>query len=165
MFDSMQQMVSLDGCWFTCFNSSDCCGGVNASWDVHWNLGNPLSIASQNLIKKDKGMLLRLPFTVGRGTKCPKLGNILTRDQITYLLVIFLCEPLCSCKHVFSWIQLEYCHSFDIISLNANMPNRKSCRGRRKTPKRVSSPIKWKFRTLQSREPWAWSQGHITNTK
>ena len=76
--------------WFTCLNSSECCGGVNASWETHWNLGNPLLIVSQNLVKKDEGTLRRLPSTVGRGTKCSKLGNVLTRDWITYLLVIFL---------------------------------------------------------------------------
>ena len=36
---------------------------------------------------------------------------------------------------MFSLIQLEYCHNFDIISSSANMPNRKSHRGRRRTPK------------------------------
>ena len=32
-------------------------------------------------------MLWSLPSMVGRGTKHPRLGNILTRDQTTYLLV------------------------------------------------------------------------------
>ena len=31
----------------------------------------------------------------------PSLGNILTRDQITYLLVSFFCEPLHSCMCVY----------------------------------------------------------------
>ena len=45
------------------------------------------------------------------------------------------------CAHVnvcLVGIQLEYCCCFDIIILNANMSNRKSCRGRRRTLKRES---------------------------
>ena len=51
---------------------------------------------------------LEFAFHGGRGTKCPKLGNILTRDQITYLLVFLSFVRHCTLVCVFSWIQLEW---------------------------------------------------------
>ena len=116
-------------------STHQCCGGVNASWDARWNLGNLLLILSLIPIKEDRGTLWSLPSKVGRGTKHPKLGNILTRDWITYLLVFLSFVSHCTLVCVFSWIQLELLlRFFDIRSLNANMPNRK----RRRTPKQES---------------------------
>ena len=61
-----------------------------------WNLGNLLLILSQIPFKKGGRMLgICLPQW-GEVPGIPSLGNILTRDRITYLLVSFFCEPLCS---------------------------------------------------------------------
>ena len=137
MFDLMWQMASLGGHWYVCLDSPECCGGVDTFWDTHRNLGNLLFIWSWIPIKKDRGMLgVCLPWW-GEAPSIPSVGNVLTRDQITYLLVSFFCEP-CALICVFIWIQLELLSCFDIKHSNANMPNRKSHRSKKRTLKQES---------------------------
>ena len=137
MFDSMWQMSSQGGCWFICLDSPECCGGVDASWDTHWNLGNLLLIWSWIPIKENGGMLgVCLPWW-GEAPSVPRL--------VTYWLGIEL--PT-------FWLLSH----FDIRNLNANMPNRKSHRSKKRTLKwasparlnRSSGPPKW---TIRSSKP------------
>ena len=81
-----------------------------------------------------------LPWWV-EAPSIPSLGNILTRDQIIYLLLSFFCEPLHSCLCVYlnsARITVTFLHP---KNLNTNMPDRKSHRSKKRTPKQ-ESPVR-----------------------
>ena len=142
MFDSMWQMASLVGCWYS----------LSQLARVLWNLGNLWLILTWIPIRKGGGTLGSLPFTVGIGTKHPGFW-------VTYWSGIKLCtfwfHPLWAIVllYVFIWIQLELLSCFDIKNSNSNMPNRKSHKSKKKTPKQ-EFPAGY----IESR-PWA-VQGH-----
>ena len=99
--------------WFDTTNGIPGWALIHLSWLTRvlwrgWHLlrcsvesGKPVVDFKSNSCQEGWRNAWSLPSTVGRGTECPKLGNILTRDWITYLLVSFFYEQLCSCMCVY----------------------------------------------------------------
>ena len=122
MLDSTWQMASLGGHWFICLDSSECCGGVNTSWDTCWDPGKSLVYWVKSHEGKGGGML---------GDCLPQWGEALSRPswvmcwpgiELTTFWFLFL---LSLCALIASMLL-----NLDVWILNTTISNKRSQKSR-----------------------------------